>query len=173
MLELCRYVVLDPVRAVMVRDPGEWNWSSYCATAYSVKVPEFLSVDWILGQFAQDRNEARKMYRAFVADSMVKPGESPWKKLVGQIVFGGKEFVTDIQSRLSEANEIGKIPKIQRFPGRHTLDSLFAKPEREDKAARNKLIKIAHLRFGYTLKEIADELSLHYTTISKTLKVKN
>ena len=77
MLELCRYVVLDPVRAVMVRDPGEWNWSSYCATAYSVKVPEFLSVDWILGQFAQDRNEARKMYRTFVADSMVKPGESP------------------------------------------------------------------------------------------------
>ncbi|MEA3469945.1 MAG: addiction module toxin RelE, partial [Thermodesulfobacteriota bacterium] len=64
-------------------------------------------------------------------------------------------------------------PRTQRFPGRPALDKLFAKHERGAKAARNRLIKIAHLRYGYTLKEIADELGLHYTTISKALNVKN
>ncbi len=32
-LELLRYVVLNPVRASMMTDPGKWIWSSYCATA--------------------------------------------------------------------------------------------------------------------------------------------
>ncbi len=172
LLELCRYVVLNPVRATMVDNPKEWDWSSYRATAYFVKTPDFLSVDWILGQFAQTRNEARKMYRRFVADSLMRPKETPWKKLVGQIVFGGKEFVVDIQSRLSEVKEIGEIPRAQRFPGRPQLDILFSKQEREDRVARNKQIEIAHLQHGYTLKEIADELRLHYTTVSKVIKAK-
>ena len=33
--------------------------------------------------------------------------ETPWQKLVGQIIFGGKAFVADIESRLGEAKEIG------------------------------------------------------------------
>ena len=33
LLELCRYVVLNPVRAQMVSAVGEWPWSSYLATA--------------------------------------------------------------------------------------------------------------------------------------------
>jgi len=169
LLELCRYVVLNPVRAAMVKSPKDWNWSSYRATAYSVRTPDFLSVDWVLGQFAQNRNEARKAYRKFVADSLVEPEESPWKELVGQIIFGGKEFVIDIQSRIGEAQEIGEILRTQRFPGRAPLDTLFAANRRGDKATRNKIIKTAHLRYGYTLKEIADELGLHYTTISKAL----
>ncbi|HIP83862.1 MAG TPA: hypothetical protein EYH19_09935, partial [Desulfocapsa sulfexigens] len=41
LLELCRYLVLTPVRAGMVSEPNKWVWSSYQATAYSVKVPDF------------------------------------------------------------------------------------------------------------------------------------
>ena len=33
LLELCRYVVLNPVRAGMVATPADWPWSSYGATA--------------------------------------------------------------------------------------------------------------------------------------------
>jgi REP element-mobilizing transposase RayT len=97
LLELCRYIVLNPVRAGLVNEPGKRDWGSYHATAYSVKAPDFLSVDWILGQFAKTRNPARRAYRAFVRDGLTDIGETPWKKLVGQIVFGGSDFVADIQ----------------------------------------------------------------------------
>ena len=41
LLELCRYVVLNPVRAGMVSKPDAWRWSSYKSTAYAdKKVPE-------------------------------------------------------------------------------------------------------------------------------------
>jgi REP element-mobilizing transposase RayT len=55
LLELCRYVVLNPVRAGMVTKPDEWKWSSYKSTAYVGKVPEYLTIDWVLGQFV-DKN---------------------------------------------------------------------------------------------------------------------
>ncbi|MBU4294784.1 MAG: addiction module toxin RelE, partial [Proteobacteria bacterium] len=158
------------VRAGMVSDPRKWNWSSYGATAYAVKPPAFLAVDWILNQFAKKKNAARAAYRKFVADGLRRKEETPWGKLTGQIVFGGSEFVAYIQSRLSEAKEIGEIPRAQRFPGRPPLADLFPREKALDKAVRNKLIQTAHMRYGHTLKEIADQLKIHYTTVSKVVK---
>jgi putative transposase len=43
LLQLARYVVLNPVRAAMARTPGEWPWSSYRATAGEAPSPPFLA----------------------------------------------------------------------------------------------------------------------------------
>ena len=51
LLILCRYIVLNPVRANVVRDPLEWEWSSYHVTAGFSDKPRFISTDWILSQF--------------------------------------------------------------------------------------------------------------------------
>jgi len=45
---VCRYIVLNPVRAELVTHPGQWCWSSYRATAGEAPVPAFLTVDWVL-----------------------------------------------------------------------------------------------------------------------------
>ncbi|HIP83861.1 MAG TPA: hypothetical protein EYH19_09930 [Desulfocapsa sulfexigens] len=86
---------------------------------------------------------------------------------MGQIVFGRSDFVTDIQRGLNEAKEIGKFPRAQRFPGRPAIEALFSKQEIQDKKARNKQIETAHMQYGYTLKEIADQLKIHYTTVKQ------
>lgn len=46
LLELCRYIVLNPVRAAMVRSADEWPWSSYRATAGYERDLKALDVDW-------------------------------------------------------------------------------------------------------------------------------
>jgi hypothetical protein len=51
LLELARYVVLNPVRAGMVVGPQNWPWSSYAPMCGQAPVPEWLQTDWILGQF--------------------------------------------------------------------------------------------------------------------------
>jgi hypothetical protein len=66
LLELCRYIVLNPVRTGMVEDPGRYLWSSFKATAGMIKTPEFLSTNWILSQFAKTRPEAQALYSRFV-----------------------------------------------------------------------------------------------------------
>jgi REP element-mobilizing transposase RayT len=66
LLELCRYVVLNPVRAGACSKPEEWAWSSYCATVGLAPRPAFLTVDWILEQFGRDEEESRRRYVRFV-----------------------------------------------------------------------------------------------------------
>jgi putative transposase len=70
LLESCRYLVLNPVRAGLCRQPGRWSWSSYRATAGYVPPPDFLAADWVLGQFGTAPRQAALRYVEFVADGV-------------------------------------------------------------------------------------------------------
>lgn len=54
-LEVCRYVVLNPVRAKLVKEPEGWKWSSYRGTAGLKEPHGCLSTDWLLRQFHVQR----------------------------------------------------------------------------------------------------------------------
>jgi len=64
-----------------------------------------------------------------------------------------------------DKTEVKEISRQQRLLGNPGLDELFsgtsAKPQ------RNRAIKKAHLDYGYTLKEIADHIGRHYSTVSR------
>src|SRR5450759_4322091 len=51
LLELSRYVVLNPVRAQMVNHAADWPWSSYRAMISQASPLRCLQVDWLLSQF--------------------------------------------------------------------------------------------------------------------------
>jgi REP element-mobilizing transposase RayT len=65
LLELCRYIVLNPVRAGLCRHPAEWPWSSYRAMVGRTRRPRFLSLE-LLGMFGSDRTKARAAFEQFV-----------------------------------------------------------------------------------------------------------
>ena len=73
LLEVCRYVVLNPVRAELCEDAGEWPWSSFHATAGLEHAPLWLDVDRMLGLFATDRPTARMRYETFVREASSLP----------------------------------------------------------------------------------------------------
>lgn len=70
LLELSRYLVLNPVRGGLCRTPGEWPWSSYRATVGVIAPPPFLDVEWVLSQFGADRQRALRAFRRFVDDGL-------------------------------------------------------------------------------------------------------
>lgn len=167
LLELSRYIVLNPVRAKMVKQPNNYAWSSYRATAGLSGAPEFLTRDWLLGQFGRQRRNAEKRYRQFVADSIGQP--SPWDQLTGQILLGSESFVKKMARKLKETETLTEIPRRQRFAARPSLKTLFPESNFKDKDARDQAIRQAHREYGYTLSEIGRKLDLHYTTISKVI----
>ena len=67
LLELTRYIVLNPVRAGLTHHVGDWRWSSYNATIGKEAQPAFLTTDWVLSLFSEDPNRARELYPEFVA----------------------------------------------------------------------------------------------------------
>ena len=66
-LQVGRYVVLNPVRAGMVEEAVDWEWSSHPAMLGKVAPPPFLDVEWTLGQFARKLDDARRAYADFIA----------------------------------------------------------------------------------------------------------
>ncbi|PTN38240.1 transposase [Desulfonatronum sp. SC1] len=166
LLELCRYVVLNPVRAGMARHPKEYPWSSYCATAGLKKKSDFLSTDWILAQFGNDRKQAQLEYQRFVLAGISE--ESPWKKLVGQCLLGEEPFLEKLFPFLQKKTGFTEIPRVQRFALRPPLEKLF--PGGQSKPHRNKAIAAGHIEHGYSQQSIAAHLGLHYATVSRIIK---
>jgi REP element-mobilizing transposase RayT len=165
LLELSRYVVLNPVRANMVQKSEERKWSSYEATAGLKTVPDYLTVGWILGLFSRNNKEAQKQYRKFVIEGIQQ--DSPWNDLQGQILLGEEGFIDKFKDHLTDKEKIKEIPRAQRYVNRPALPKLFSLGEKT--AQRNKHIYMAHIKYGYSLKQIADHLDIHYTTVSKII----
>ena len=169
LLELCRHLVLNPVRVGCTDSPEKWCWSSYRATAGEIPVPDFLHTLWVLRQFDRKKEEGQEQYHSFVRDGiLVSNGISPWNQLQGQIFFGSKAFVERIKDKLLDKRSIIEIPREQRFAGRPPLEEFLGGVK--DRRDRDMRIYEAHVHYGYTLVQIADELGLHYTTVSRVAK---
>jgi putative transposase len=123
LLELCRYVVLNPVRAKITRKPDTYRWSSYRPTAGLDAVPTFLTVEWILSQFGKQRSSAQRRYSTFVAEGLKQA--SPWEELQGQILLGNERFVERLRPALRSQQSSKEIPRRQRHAGRPSLVKLF------------------------------------------------
>ncbi|WP_236015107.1 transposase [Geomonas anaerohicana] len=169
LLELSRYVVLNPVRAGIVAAPEEWPWSSYRSTQGVSNHESFLNSHWLLGQFGSTMYEAKKHYRYFVLEG-ARQNISPWQRLIGEVVFGTEEFAAGIHALIGEGEEITEIPRSQRHVGRPMLEALFPQETLASRSKRNAAIGQAHLEHGYELKEIAHQLGMHYTSVSKIIK---
>lgn len=71
LLELSRYIVLNPVRAGLCRSPRAWRWSSFRAAVGTIAAPRFLTLSWLAALFGEDPLLARKMYGRFVDGGLV------------------------------------------------------------------------------------------------------
>jgi REP element-mobilizing transposase RayT len=167
LLELCRYVVLNPVRANLVTDPSRHLWSSYRASAGIDRPSEFLSVDWLLSQFGKTRAVAQRRYVEFVQAGM--KGSSPWEKLHSQTVLGTAGFVDKLAPYLASRRRLKEVPRAQRMLDRPDLGKILPGGSTGSRAERNRKIRKAHLEFGYSLTQIAHHLDIHYTTVSKVI----
>ena len=165
LLELARYVVLNPVRAKMVRSARDWGWSSYRATAGQAEVPGFLTIEWILSQFAETRASAMQAYRRFVSQGR---GVDIWKELRAGNLLGSEGFIEQMKPRLAEAPLDPNVLRRERSAARPPLESLFS--DVVGKGARNQRIHDAVREHHYTLQEVGDYLRLHFSTISVIAK---
>jgi putative transposase len=161
LLELTRYVVLNPVRAAMVRQAVDWPWSSYRATVGKVPAPGWLEVDWLLAQFGSTRNNAVRAYIRFVDAGI--GAASPWEALKYQVFLGDDGFAERFRNA-KPPEQLSEIPKTQRRPLAGKLDEYFATHSRDE------AMYLAYASGVYSMKEIGDFLNVHYMTVSRAVR---
>lgn len=172
LLELTRYVVLNPVRAGMVPDAAQWPWSSYGAFTGQTAAPSWLEVDWVLGQFGKQRGRATAQFVDFVRAGVGLP--SIWEGLRGQIYLGSDAFVDRMQmlaDQLSVGAFLAEVPRLQRRPMARPLQDFVNAPAGADGSTdRNWAMAAAYASGDYTLQQVADAFGVHYATVSRAVK---
>jgi putative transposase len=115
LLELHRYIVLNPVRAEIVRRPDDWPWSNYRATSGAIATPSWLDVGSTLALFSSFGSGATGAYVRFVAEGMAQPG-SPLDSVRRQIYLGDRRFLAEMSERAEKDRRSLEIPALQREP---------------------------------------------------------
>ncbi len=162
LLELARYIVLNPVRAGMVRSAKDWPWSSYRATAGHTTSTPWLNADWVLSTLAIRKEKARQRYATFVAQGKNQP--TVWTQLTNQIYLGPDHFVQAMQKKIIDDKDLSEVPSAQKRPIPKSLE--YYKTKYRD---RNTAIATAYSSGGYSMKEIGKYFGLHYSRISRII----
>ena len=111
LLEFSRYIVLNPVRAGMVKDPGGWPWSSYGSLVGKTSPPGWLETDWLFACFGKQRNQAIAKYIDFVRAVI---GLAPIWGVKYLIYLGRDDCVESMRHKLedSKKEELSEITQL-------------------------------------------------------------
>jgi putative transposase len=70
LLEMARYLAINPVAGGLCVHPADWRWGSYAVVVGAAPPRSFVTVDDLLRLFGPDRTRARQALRAFVGDRL-------------------------------------------------------------------------------------------------------
>ena len=151
--ELVRYILFLPVQSGFAKHPQQFKWSSCKYLFDREKCPAWLSNTYLKSLYGDIENDFSENSPA---------GDDILKNISKQIYLGDEDFILEIQKNVSNDRDLSEIPRIQR-----------AKPISEYvkmSESKEQAIASSYLSGDYTLQQLADYFSLHYTTISRIVK---
>jgi hypothetical protein len=152
-------VVLNPVRAGIVRRAEDYRWSSLRAQPGLRACTSLADADEIVAPFGSAARYSSSSAKG-------SAGPRPWGSLRGG-VLGSEAFARRVCAHVEDRTDEREIRRPERLVGRASLGELFPSGVTPDRARRNRRIREASLICGYTLAEIAGYLGLHYSTVSR------
>ena len=169
LLEVCRYVELNPLRAKLLKDPSHWPWSSLRAHLGLVDAPAWLDTQQLsalmLGRAAtgaRDLRAAQSRYQQLLASAR---DVRLWQiGLRQQVYLGDDAFVARTQAHAAPANlRSTTVPGVQRSTPMSIAQWLKRGPERSEAFAR------AHREGGHSMTAIAGEAGLSLGRVSQLI----
>lgn len=171
MLEVCRYVDLNPVRVRIVRNPGNWPWSSYAAHVGLAPGLEWLDTPalhgYLLGRAAVTPADRRKAEARYVALVAAGKGVKLWDEALAQQIFlGGEEFIQRMQAMMEPDREKAvAIPRNQRRSKPKPIEYFLGKHKNRDEG-----ILAAAAGGQHSLTDIAKATDLSISRVSRIVR---
>jgi REP element-mobilizing transposase RayT len=162
LLELSRYVVLNPLRVNMISSLDDWRWSSYPSMVGNAPVPAWLNTAWLLSQFGASRAVSVSHYRQFVMAGVGLP--SPILNTQHQLLLGDADFIERHQLA-NPSEQLREVSKAQRKSIALSLDEYATRA-----GSRNQAIADAYASGAYTMAEIGLHFGVHYMTVSRFVR---
>lgn len=93
LLELSRYIHLNPVRAGITARAEDYKWSSYRYYIGKEESPEWLNTGWLMEEYGEEKGKAWSKYKEFTEAGIKNPPAYPKERIIGQAILGSKEFI--------------------------------------------------------------------------------
>jgi putative transposase len=162
LLELSRYVVLNPLRAGIVASLHDWPWSSYAYFMRTDGKPSWLETDWLLGQFGSDRAAARQAFNVFILEG--RGLLSPLRDVRHQMLLGDSGFIEKHRDAV-ESDQLDGFTRTQRRSAALSLEEYAEQYGRSDEA-----IARAYASTAYTMQAIGDHFGVSARTVGRIVK---
>jgi REP element-mobilizing transposase RayT len=182
LLELSRYVHLNPWRLRKSEDPWRYPWSSLGAYVGRVRSPQWLTVTEVLSYFGR---QGRRGYKEFIAEGMEQGIKTPWGNVKGQAVIGSDGFLDEVASRqlAGRRQERGEHSGLREVVGirpevilaevaRYFGIRSEAIRRREQRYTEARYVASLLLRrYGLmSLQEIGKKVGLHYSAVGNAIR---
>ena len=151
--DLIKYVLFSPVRSGFVKLPHQFKWSSCKYMLNKEECPDWFDKNYVNGLFDDLSTE-------FSEKADLK--EDILNQITKQVFLGDEKFINDVQGYIDKEKDITEIPKIQR--------SALIQQYLNSSDSREIAIARTYLSGDYTLRQLADHFSLHYSTVSRIVK---
>lgn len=163
LLELARYIILNPVRAGIVDRPEDWRWSSYHATVGAMHHGEWFDSKWVVEQFGASSVSAVKSYRGFVRDG--DRAKSPNANVKHRLLLGNESFVEECRTFAEGASGTRHAPRAQRRAAALTLAGYQARFSCRDTAMAE-----AYRSTAFTMAEIGAHFGVSSKTVGRAVR---
>jgi hypothetical protein len=181
LLELSRYIHLNPWRMKNSPDPFRFLWSSLRAYIGTVNGPDWLTVEEVLSQFGRP---GRKRYREFIREGMKAGVRTPWEEVRGQAVLGSEGFVDKIAKTLTgktggrsgRASRVGEVMGVTAEGVAREVEEYFGLKRGELKGRQQRYTEpryvVSYLLRRHCLlglREIGVRVGLHYSAVGNAI----
>jgi REP element-mobilizing transposase RayT len=179
-VHLSAYIHLNPYRAGIVEDLREYPWSSYPDYVGGAGSPVELDTGFILGQFDNELETARRKYETYVIENRTM--ESPLKESYKGIALGGSEFLQSIKERIEGIGNKREVPETKDVRA-HTKEEIIQKVMDEFSIGREEIFNKKRGNFfrnmtlsllkqftSMSLKEIGALFQMDYAAVSQACK---
>ncbi len=124
LLELSRYIHLNPVRAGILSKPEDYGYSSMPYYTGKKAPPEWLNIKFVLEQFGNTLKEQQNAYKGFVYAG-VSESESPLKDTYANSILGSEKFIEEITSKYLRNKDISEqVPESKKLRYGKNLDEI-------------------------------------------------
>jgi len=175
LLELVRYIHLNPGRLKVPDDPWRYQWSSHGAYL-GKRSPVKVDSQEVLRQFGSTVRAARRGYQRFMNEGMDQGHEEKYYETIDQRFLGDEPFISKVAER-SEAKEVeikgkkvGFARLLHAISDAHDVEGqvlLQAGRQRQWVAVRAQLVYLGRQWCGLTAKELGRRLHRDASMISR------
>lgn len=178
LLELVRYLHLNPVRSHIVKDPARYPWSSHKAyLGNASREQRGIETSWVLSQFSRHRAEAVRRYRRFVLEGIAEGHREDLYATKEQRYLGDEKFVEQVSREVGERQprsvrvELGEVEEAVCREYDLSLDLLQARSkDRRGSFGRAVVAYLGQELGGIKLGQVADRYGRDQVSLSLGLK---